>query len=95
MAVQLQIAGLALAALAAVAIPASSAGSPWNMLTPVTAAPAQDLSESGTDGGMREDEPELKRDGEPGSEGGDGQPVPPEEDFGCPIRDQDSFEMII
>lgn len=95
MRVQLRIAGFAFAALAGAMSAAAGAASPWNTPIPVTSAPAQDPSESGTDGGMREDEPQPRRDGEPGAEGGDGEASPPEEDFGCPIRDQDSFEMII
>ena len=93
----LRIAALALAVLFCSLAAAPSGASPWNTPTPVTGAQAQDPSESGTDG-FREDEPDAGRQGErddpPGAGAGD-EGALPEEDFGCPIRDQDSFEMII
>lgn len=97
MSAQLRFAGLVLAVLACGLAAAPAVASPWNTPTPVTGAQAQDPSESGTDG-FREDEPDAGRQGErddpPGVGAGD-EASPPEEDFGCPIRDQDSFEMII
>jgi hypothetical protein len=97
MSAHLRIARSALAVLAFGLAAWPAGASPWNTLTPVTGAQTQQPSESGTDG-FREDEPDAGRQGErydpPGNGAGE-DASPPEEDFGCPIRDQDSFEMII
>ena len=77
--------------------PAPSAASPWNTPSPAGGAQAGDPSESGTDG-LREDEPDSRRqdDGSGEQDGAGGrEALPPGDDFGCPIRDQESFEMII
>lgn len=90
-------AALALALIVCGFIAAPAGASPWNTPTPVTGAQAQDPSESGTDG-FRGDEPDAGRQGEgdgPRGDGPEGEISPPGDDFGCPIGDQDSFEMII
>jgi hypothetical protein len=87
--------GFVLVALACVMTLGPAAASPWNTPEPVTGAQQQDPSESGT-GAPREDEPDAGQqdeDAERGREGGEASP--PGDDFGCPIQDQDSFEMII
>lgn len=91
------IAGLASACMLGGVFALPAGASTWNMVTPVTGAQAHDPSESGTDG-LREDEPNAAPEGDghgTGRDGADGESAPPSEDFGCPIRDQDSFEMII
>lgn len=90
-------AALALALTVCGFMAAPAGASPWNTPTLVTGAQAQDPSESGTDR-FREDEPDAGRQGDGDGQRGadpDGEISPPGEDFGCPIGDQDSFEMII
>lgn len=94
---QLRIAVLAFGVALCGTASAPAGASPWNRPHLVTGAQAQDPSESGTEG-QREDEPDAWRPGETDDDrggGAGGEALPPEEDFGCPIGDQDSFEMII